>query len=408
MKLILITFQQLLVIFCLLTAMFSYGQNLDDYINMLKQNSINLKARLYDEKINIEKINEADTYPDTQISFGIYALQPETRVGNQTYKIGISQVLPWFGTQNTEKKYLQNKAQLSLFDTQLQTKQLILQLKTLYFQLYALQTEAEILKENKQVLKTYESMALAALSNNKSSMTDVLNIRIKKNELHVRIFQSLNKIDAIKEQFNRMLNRDLQLPINIPEKLDVTDILPNKSTVTRHPLLQKNIHNMNVISDQMKWLKKQSYPKILLGLDYISVSPQAAQIEHNGKDILLPRLGLSIPLFNHRYKSQIEQLKIKKQQIHFQNQQMENDLKDALIIAKTELENQIVQIMAADKNIAQSQRSIDITLKSYETGMLDFDKIIQLQLQKIKYQLIKIHAVQKAFEQQARIDFLTD
>ncbi len=384
------------------------AQSLEDYIVELKRKSSRLQAQMLEEKIAYEKINEASRFPDLQWNAGVYILQPETRVGNQAFKFGVSQQIPWFGTNKAVKNWLKSRAELSRHETALTEKQLVLTLKKLYYEIYALQKTVEKLKENKRILKTYEDMALAALSNHKASMTDVIKIRIQKNQLHVRIFQTLNRIEALQFRFNRLLERDEHLPVNVPALLDVTEIARFQNDVSSHPVLLKKRQEKNVWEQAYRMTRKKQGPKISFGLDYVIVQPSSMAVPRNGKDIVMPKIGLAIPLFNRAYRSELRQTEWQQQKTDLQYEDLENQLADALTKAEKGLENAIVQVMAAEKNINETQRAIDLMLKAYETGKPDFDEILKLQLQKIKFQLIKEEAVKQAFIHKAEIEFLTE
>jgi hypothetical protein len=90
---------------------------------------------------------------------------------------------------------------------------------------------------------------------------------------------------------------------------------------------------------------------------------------------------------------------------------MENQkfqLEIALEKAILNIDNAILNVVAAQKNKEEIQRAISVDLKAYETGILNYDKILRLQLQKIKYQLIEVEAIKTAFISKSKIDYLTN
>ncbi len=387
---------------------FLQAQSLEDYIQMALKNSSIIKNKIADEKIAESKILEADAFPDTQINFGIYALQPETRVGNQVTKIGIGQQIPWFGTNKAKENWLSEAAGLKKYDTDLAKRNLTYQVKVLYYKMYEKQKLIEILKENKQILKTYEDMALGALSNNLTTMAEVLKIRARKNELHARIYEAIQDLEALKRQFNRLLERNLDEPVNLPARLDATDIFIRKKTLAQFPTLQKIKQSKEMYEAEKQWIKKQSKPKIRFGVDYISVQERTDMtVTNNGKDILMPSLGLSIPVFNRKYKSKITQTELKAKQTEWAYTEQKIQLENMLDDLETDFHNQLTNVLTADKNVKDTQLAIDVSLKAYETGMLDYDKILRLQLDKIQFQLKSLQATVRAFVIKARVEYLT-
>ena len=72
------------------------------------------------------------------------------------------------------------------------------------------------------------------------------------------------------------------------------------------------------------------------------------------------------------------------------------------------MDNAILNVVAAQKNKKEIQRAINVDLKAYETGILNYDKILRLQLQKIKYQIMEVEAIKIAFISKSRIEYLTN
>jgi len=385
------------------------AQNLDDYIQTAIDNAPEIKAANY--KVKQATVSEAGavSYKNTRLNFGVYVWQPQTRVGNQVFTTGVSQELPWFGTLQKKKEWLSAATRLSTLDVNLAKRQIAYQVKELFYKMYEKNKAVEILKDNKKILKSYEDMSMAALSNNKATMNDVIKIRIQKNQLHARIFMYLNDLEVLKADFNRLLNRQISAPVNLPQDIDLSAVLVKPETVETHPVLEKLQQQQKVLDKQQEFVKKDSQPKIILGLNYTNVQARSNFNDNfNGHDILMPQVGLSIPIFNKKYKTDIKRLQWQKAQVEEDWQAQRRNLENVLADAKNAFENQTILLLAAEKNERETQRAINISLKAYETGILDYDNILRLQLQKLDFSLKQIEAVKKAMLAKAKIDYLTD
>lgn len=385
------------------------AQTLEDYIDIGRKNNSEIKIKTAKFHLSTEQINEVATYKNTNISMGIFALTPETRVGSQLFKLGASQEIPWFGEFDIKKTVAKTQADLKQYDVALSEKNLDFNIKKSYYEIYKQQAITEILKTNKQILKTYERMALAALSNNRASMSDVLRIRVQKNELHSKVFQNINSIQILHKNFNRLLQRGIKNPVFITDSLNVLDILIDKEGIDKHPSLEKISEMAKVYNAKEQFISLDKKPKIAIGIDYVFVDKRdALTISQNGKDILMPKISLKIPFFNKKFDSQYKQIQIQKEMLKEEIEQQKNNLEMALSQATLELNNTILMVVAAQKNKTEIQRAINVDLKAYETGLLDYDKILNLQIQKIKYQLQEIEATKNAFIAQSKIAYLTN
>lgn len=387
----------------------TFSQSLTEYIAIAQKNNANIKARNLDYELAKEKVNEVGTYKNTDVSLGVFALTPETRVGSQLVKIGVNQKLPWFGEFNAQKEAVKAQAEIKQFDINLSERDLDFKVRKAYYEIYKELAMTAILKENKLILKTYENMALAALSNNRATMSDVLRIRVQKNELHNKTSQNTNSIKILSKNFNKLLQRDKKILLEISDSLNVQDILIENTTIEKHPSIQKIANRNAVYKANEKLIAIDKKPKIAIGLDYILVDKRnAINISQNGKDILMPKITLAIPVFNKKFKSQYKQIKMQQNILEAEIENQKNNLEIAFEKTLLEFDNAVLTVAAAQKNTIEIQRAINVDLKAYETGILDYDKILRLQLQKIRFQLMEIEATKKTFIAKAKMDYLTE
>ena len=247
----------LIILILFLSTIASNAQTLQNYLDIAKENSSELKINNYEYELAKEKVLEVGNNSKTSFNFGYFIQRPETRVGSQVAIGGVRQQFPWFGTKNSEREVAKSNAEVWQYDLALSERDLIYKVKEAYYKLYEKQAITSILMENKQILKTYENMALAALENNKATFSDVSLIRVERNELHSNIFQNYNEIEALSKNFNRLLQRDINLMVNVVDSLNITDILIGKTVVDHHPSLDK-IDQINEALDLNKNISYQS------------------------------------------------------------------------------------------------------------------------------------------------------
>ncbi len=398
-----------ITIIILLISSFSFSQSIDDYIKIAVKNNAVLKVKKDAYNLTNEKKNEVSSYQNTNISLGVFVLTPETRVGSQLFKVSATQKLPWFGEFSAKKKVIDKLSEIKKNEISLSKKGIEYKVAQAYYQLYEQIAITAILKENKQILKTYENMALSALTNNRATMSDVLRIRVQKNELHSKIFQNLNSIEILSKNFNRLLQRDKNIALNIVDSLSILDISIQKLSTKNHPSLTK-IKNMDAVYDaQKEVITIDKKPKITIGLDYLLVNKRTdIAVFQNGKDILMPKVSIGIPLFNKKYSSQSKQLKLQKEMLKDKIENQKTLLEIALETAVLTYKNAVLSVSASQKNKIEIQRAINVDLKAYETGILDYDKILRLQIQKIRFQLMEIKAIKDVFIAKSKIDYLTE
>ena len=397
-------------LFSFLFFLFSEAQTLQEYLDIAVMNNPELQAQQFNYKANREKVNEVGALPDTKFSVGVFAQTVETRVGAQQVKLSAQQQFPWFGILKAKQEGKRYLAEASNNDVDLVKRNIVLQIKKKYYKLYNLQLKLKIYKENIAILKTFENLALTELETDKATMVDVLKIKIQQNELNSKIEILKNNITSNKKQFNLLLNRQILEEVYISDSLEIKTLM-QKSTennLASHPQLVKLDNIKKSIQSNESANQKEGLPKISVGVDYGFVQERVdVSLPDNGKDIIMPMVSVSIPLLSKKYSSKQQQFKLKQQEIEKRKEHNLNRLRSDLEQGETAYQNALENIKTQYKNSTEAKRALDVSLATYETGRLDFEQILDLQLLILKFQLAEKNAEEEFFIQKSIIEYIT-
>jgi len=297
----------------LLITISGYSQTLNDYLTIAEKNNPELQSLQYRYKSALEKVTEVGSLPNTTFGVGYFVQEAETRVGAQKGKISVTQKFPWFGTLEAKKESASYIAKAQLNTVDFAKRELFLAVKKNYFELYELKKIESIFKENIEILNTYEKLALNELENNRATMVDVLKIKIEKNELN-------NNLNTIQENskakiiaFNLLLNRNENSSVKIIDTILITnkEVLFDKTLIVKNPKLVQ-LDNLKTSLEKSELVaKKEGLPVLAIGIDYIFVENRPVEnLLDNGKDIIMPMLTVSIPLFSKKYSYKQKQLQL--------------------------------------------------------------------------------------------------
>jgi outer membrane protein TolC len=143
------------------------------------------------------------------------------------------------------------------------------------------------------------------------------------------------------------------------------------------------------------------------GLDYINVAERPnMDFSDNGKDIVMPMVSVSIPILNKKYKSQTKQNELQQQEITAQKQERLNTLETLLSKAINERISARISYTTQTKNLKQAKDAEDILIKSYETGTIDFNDVLDIQELQLKFQMNQIESVKTYYVQSTIINYL--
>ena len=409
MKYIKINIKTVFVLCTLCFVLSAQSQELETLIDVALNNNPKIQKFELQYKRASEKVNEVNTIPNTEFGVGYYVSEPETRTGAQRFKVSAKQMLPWFGTITSRENYVSSLADAKYEDIVITKRKLMASVSQSYYNLYANKAKQEVLTKNIKLLETYETFALTFVEVGKASAVDVFRLQMRQNDM-----QQLK--DVLSQQFlteqtnlNNLLNRENDVAVTVVDSLmmpsEVFEI--TTESLATHPELLKYDKLYQSIKQSELLNQKESSPMIGFGLDYINVSERPdMNFSDNGKDIIMPMVSVSIPIFNKKYKSQTKQNELEQQEITAQKQERLNTLETLLSKAINERISTRISYAAQTKNLKQAKDAEGILIKSYETSTIDFNDVLDIQELQLKFQMSQIESVATYFVQSTIINYL--
>ncbi len=398
------------IIICLLfVSAFAKAQQLQSYIDEAENNNPEIQAFELRYNIAEEKVNEANWLPNTEVSAGYFVSEPETRVGAQRARIGVKQMLPWFGTISARENYATSMAEAEYVEITIAKRKLALSVAQSYYRLYETRAKQKVLDENIQLLKTYERLALTSVEVGKASAVDVLRLQIRQNELQQQKEVLEEEFNSEQTTFNNLLNRDENSTVEIVATMEIPEDDPTYGTdaLSLNPELLKYDKLYESIAQSELLNQRESLPMIGFGVDYLPVTERSdVNFSDNGKDVLMPMVSVSIPIFNNRYKSISRQNELRQQEIETQKSQRLNVLESAFAKAISQRNQARIKFNTQAKNLKQAKDAEQILIKNYETGTIDFNDVLDIQELQLKFQMNQIESVQMYYVQQSIINYL--
>ena len=411
MKYIKINIKTVFVLCSLCFVLSAQSQELETLIDVALNNSPEIQKFELQYKRVSEKVNEVNTIPNTEFGVGYFVSEPETRTGAQRFKVSTKQMMPWFGTINSRVNYVSSLADAKYEEIIIAKRKMIASISQSYYNLYAKKAKQKVLTENIKLLETYETMALTNVETGKSSVVDVLRLQMRQNEMQQLKDVLSQQYLAEQTNLNNLLNRENDIAVTVVDSL----MLPSEGfeistkNLSLHPELVKYDKLYKSIEQSELLNQKESLPMIGFGLDYINVSERPdTNFPDNGKDIVMPMVSVSIPIFNKKYKSQTKQNELEQQEITVQKQERLNTLETLLSKAINERISARISYATQIKNLKQAKDAKDILIKSYETGTIDFNDVLDIQELQLKFQMNQIESIKTYYIQTTIVNYLTN
>ena len=386
------------------------AQELQLLIDEALTNNPKIKKFELQYRIASEKVNEVNTLPNTEFGVGFFASEPETRTGAQRFKVSVKQVLPWFGNITAREKYVSSLAASKYEDITIVKRKLVASVLQSYYNLVTNTAKQVVLNNKIQLLKTYETLALTSVEVGKSSVVAVLRLQMRTNE--IQQLSSTLEQQYLSEQttFNKLLNRDKNITITVLDAMDIPsiDFETNSEKLIFHPELLKYDKLYQSITQSEVLNQKESNPMIGFGFDYVNVAKRPdMNFGDNGKDILMPMLTVSIPIFNTKRTSKTKQNNLQQEELLAQKQERLNALKVLLDTAINNRTSARISYETQTKNLKQAKYAEEILVKNYETVTIDFKDLLEIQELQLKFEMNIIESVNSYYVQTTIINYLT-
>ena len=384
------------------------AQELQNYQNKALENNPSIKALRSGVEIASEKINETNTLPDTEFGLGYFVSEPETRTGAQKLRLSVRQNIPWFGTIKSRRDYAGSMVSVEEINLEIARRKLNLEVSQVYFQLYELQEKKEVLQQNIDLLEVYRTMALNSVEIGKASAVEVLRLKMRQNELIEEMKNLQLQIESLETRFKNLISSGEKIEIMVQDTLEIPLKEAVNTDLALHPELQRYDRFSESIVSSEEVNQLESSPKFGLGLDYISVQErQDMMVPDNGKDIIMPMVSFSVPIFNKKFKSVTRQNDLKLEQIESERSNKLNDLENRLQMTLNERSSARISYETQLENLAQARDAEDLLLKQYETGTIDFDDVLDIQEIQLKIQMNLVEAVSTWYAKDAMVQYLT-
>lgn len=233
-------------------------------------------------------------------------------------------------------------------------------------------------------------------------MSDVLRIQLEIVEIDNNIESLLSEIAAEKARFNTLLNRQVSSEVQIPESFVQTPFLFDGESIMAK--IEKQNPMLGMITEEGLSYKakgemdrKMGYPMFGIGVQYmLNKKTDEAMLsmgDMNGKDMIMPMVSVSIPLYRNKYKAQQRESKLWWQASRERYDNTRNTLEAELYKTKHLLDDAARKVALYKKQEELARTTYNLIVQEFVSGKSDLTNVIQVQRQLLDYQLKEAESI---------------
>lgn len=328
----------------------------------------------------------AGALPDLKFGWGEMVVPVETRVGPQQRVLSLSQNIPWFGTLGLKEDVASSQADAAMVGVRGQLLRTHHEIRSAWFDLARLHGEISIIENTLDLGRQTESATRSSYESGVGSFGDVLASQIEVEQLAVRLTGLRDRLRPATSRLNEAagLPDDQPTPLLDKDDLDQGHLVLPAGPVVRAMLEERNPNIAALRLEQesrrqgLELAGKAGYPDLTLGVDYIMTGEAANEgIPDSGKDPVIARLGISIPLWGGKAGAE------KKASAGWLAA-TSADLTDTRRQLNARLENALFAWREAGRNIelygtvllASGQQALDVTSARYRSGQATYIELV--------------------------------
>lgn len=367
---------------------------LTDYLQYAALNNAGLAAAFNQWKAAVERIPQAKALPDPRFTYAYFIEEVETRVGPQRQKFEISQIFPWFGTLRSKGNMAVEAAGAAYQRYKTARHELFYEVKKTYYEYYYLAKAIAITDRNVNLLSELEAVARTKFKTGSMKHSSVIKAQVELGRLEDRLRTLQDFRTPLTARLNAALNRPLGAELPWPKAIPDIGVSLSEDKLrgllsSANPELKALDHIVNRASSMVKLAGKSFYPDLVLGAALIETGDaDMPDLDDSGKDPIVAMVGLSLPIWRGKYRSQVQEARAEKKAAQENRRDRENDLLVDVELALYHFRDAERKINLYEKGlIPKARESFAVNKQAFESGKTDFLDVIDSERVLLEFEL---------------------
>jgi len=425
------------------------------YLEIAAKNNPTVLQKYSEYQAALQKVPQAGSLPDPDLSIGIFLSPMELVGGNQVADIRLMQMFPWFGVLKAAKDEMSLMAKAKYESFRDAKLQVFFDVQRTSYEYQKIKQDIRISEKNVEILRSIERLSLvkfksasindgntsqdtrvsratqsatngsanmqimngntgntsdaAATTNMQGSamgastggsgLADIYRIQIEIGEIENSIALLRNQKNTVGARFNSYLNRPMEHAIYlsdtlISDTLSLSLLVASDSMQTNNPMLGMLQYEKQSLAARERMVARMGYPMVGLGVNYtvINKNPMSTS-SMNGKDMVMPMITVTLPIYRNKYKAIRNEAKYQREATEHGYTTTSNSLQTEYYQAIQQYHDAQRRIKLYENQSAITKRTLEIMVKSYSVSDVVLTDILRVRQQALDYEFKQIEAV---------------
>lgn len=259
-------------------------------------------------------VARARALPDPTLSFGIFVLSVETRVGPQRGRIGVQQVIPWPTALTAGGDAASERARAAQANLEAVTLAVSQEVEVAFWDLWEVRTARAIHEDHLRVVDGLSDTLRARLEVGAASLADLQQVDLSRARLEdaIRSMGAREQVAKARLRTAVGVRGELALPTEVPSS-SVREVGEAEAALVEaalaHPRLVAATARVEAGESVVRQAEAQRMPGLMVGADWMITGPAVdggmGVPPDSGKDAVALGVGLRLPIWQRAYGEEI-------------------------------------------------------------------------------------------------------
>jgi outer membrane protein TolC len=224
-------------------------------------------------------------------------------------------------------------------------------------------------------------------------LSDLYRIQMEAGELKYSLASLKNQLITISAQFNNYLKRPQVTPVSVPDTIPLDTLTLSLGSVSdsihaNNPMLSMIELEQKSLDARKKMVRGMGYPMVGLGLDYSIIGKsEMSTSSMNGKDMIMPMVSITLPVYRKKYKAMIAETELLKTAAKNSYDATANDLESEYYRAIEQYQDARRRLILYSNQYDLASRSLDIMIKGFASSASSLTDLLRVRQQTLDYEL---------------------
>jgi len=291
-----------------------------DYLTYAALHNPGLEAAFDRWKAALEQVPQVKALPDPRLTYRYFIREVETRVGPQEQGFALAQTFPWFGKLKLRGDAAWEASEAARMRYETTKLRLFYRVSEAFYEYYFLGRSIAVVREQRDFMKYLEAVLRVRYKAAAAAHANVIRAQVELGKLDDRLRALVALREPVIAGLNAALNRPVEADLPWPDSIDEQGLAATDEEIiawleVANPELRELEHEVARQDYGVRLARRDYYPDVTLGLDYVDTGPAVMAAPDSSKDPVVAMISVNLPIWRQKLEAGVRQAEARKRAV---------------------------------------------------------------------------------------------